>query len=170
MIIAEIEKNTKERIRVSLEEYKGHRFIDCRVYFEDAAGEWRPTKKGLALNEDCIDEVIDTLKQASDALEDLLSPRSTDRKPRPGTEKTSPGAGAGAPKADTRNISERVRTWVSSVNDSQFSVKDCRRGLSLTEAKQAHLVNVVFSKLCDEGVIERTGEGRGSYRRLASSS
>ena len=27
MQIAEIEKNTKERIRVSIEEYKGHKFI-----------------------------------------------------------------------------------------------------------------------------------------------
>jgi hypothetical protein len=69
MQIAEIEKNSKERIRVSVEEYKGHKFVDCRVYFQDEAGEWRPSKKGIALNADCIDEVIQTLQKASKTLE-----------------------------------------------------------------------------------------------------
>jgi hypothetical protein len=69
MQIAEIEKNAKERIRVSIEEYKGHKFVDCRVYFEDEGGEWRPTKKGIALNDKCIDPVIEALQKASKALE-----------------------------------------------------------------------------------------------------
>jgi hypothetical protein len=167
MLIAEVEKNTKEHIRISIEEFKGHKFIDCRVYYEDSLGKWRPTRKGISLNADIIDEVIETLRKGSAVLEDQLSPRSTDRKARPGAEKSSPGVEA--PKPDGRNISKRVRAWVFSVNGDQFSVKDCQRALSLTEAKEKHLVNVVFSKLCDEGVIERTGEGRGSYRRRAHS-
>jgi hypothetical protein len=69
MEIAEIEKNTKEKIRVSIEEYKGHRFVDCRVYFEDEAGEWRPSRKGIALSADIIDEVIEALQKASKKLE-----------------------------------------------------------------------------------------------------
>ena len=69
MQIAEIEKNAKEKIRVSIEEYKGHKFVDCRVYFQDEAGEWRPTKKGIALNDDTIDKVIEALQKASKKLE-----------------------------------------------------------------------------------------------------
>ncbi len=68
MIIAEIEKNQKEHIRVSIEAYRGTTFIDCRVYFEDEAGEWRPTKKGIALNGDCIGEVIEALQKAGKKL------------------------------------------------------------------------------------------------------
>ncbi len=150
MQIAEVQKNAKERIRISLTEYHGHQFIDCRVYYEDGEGKWRPTKKGIALNEDTIDEVIEALQKGSAALEDALSPRAEDRKPRPGAEKAPPDAEAEAqteaPKSDNRNISERVRAWVSSVNGSQssvngsqfsvngsqFSVKDCRRALLLT--------------------------------------
>lgn len=68
MIISEIEKNTKEKIRVSIEEFKGHMFVDCRVYFVDDTGTWRPTKKGIALNSECIEDVINALQQASGKL------------------------------------------------------------------------------------------------------
>jgi Transcriptional Coactivator p15 (PC4) len=71
--IAEIEKNVKERIRVSIEEYHGRTFVDCRVYFRDDQGEWRPTKKGIALNLDCINEVIEDLQRAGRKLEDALT-------------------------------------------------------------------------------------------------
>jgi hypothetical protein len=75
MLICDIEKNQKERIRVSIEEYKGHKFVDTRVYFQDEAGEWRPSKKGIALNADTIDEVVEALQKASKKLESLLAPK-----------------------------------------------------------------------------------------------
>ena len=68
MLICDIEKNMKERIRVSIEEYRGSMFIDCRVYWQDEQGEWRPSKKGIALNGDCIDQVIEALQKAKEAL------------------------------------------------------------------------------------------------------
>jgi len=64
MLITEIGKNRKERVRVSIEEYKGHKFIDCRVFFEDDQDEWRPFKKGIALNGESIHDVIEALKTA----------------------------------------------------------------------------------------------------------
>lgn len=68
MLIAEIEKNATEHIRVVITEYKGHKFIDCRVYYEDDKGEWRPTKKGIALNSETVEGVIEALQKASRAL------------------------------------------------------------------------------------------------------
>ena len=68
MLIAEIEKKKRERIRVSIEEYMGSTFIDCRVYFQDESGQWHPTKKGIALAEECIGEVIDALEKARSEL------------------------------------------------------------------------------------------------------
>ncbi len=68
MLIGEIQKNTTEKIRVSKESYKGHDFIDVRVYYEDDNGEWRPTKKGIAISPDKVDELINLLK-----VEDLTS-------------------------------------------------------------------------------------------------
>lgn len=64
MLIGEIQKNSTEKIRVTISEYKGHEFIDVRVYFEDDNGEWKPTKKGIAISPDKIDEVISLLKKA----------------------------------------------------------------------------------------------------------
>ena len=64
MIIAEIEKNAIERIQITINEYKGHKFVDCRVYYEDDQGEWKPTKKGIALTGETIDEVVSALKKA----------------------------------------------------------------------------------------------------------
>ena len=64
MMIAELEKNAGEVIRVSLAEFHNHRFVDCRVYYQDDQGEWRPTKKGIALNEGTIEGVIKALAEA----------------------------------------------------------------------------------------------------------
>ena len=69
MIISEIQKNMKEVVRISVEEYKGHKFVDCRVYWQDEAGDWKPSKKGIALNDECLDGVIEGLQKASKALE-----------------------------------------------------------------------------------------------------
>ena len=68
MLIAEIGKNTKERIRISIEQYRGSRFIDCRVYFECEDGEWRPTKKGIALNGESVGQGVDALDKAGTKL------------------------------------------------------------------------------------------------------
>ena len=42
----EIKKNSQEIIRIENKEYKGNKFLDCRVYFLDKeTQEYRPTKK-----------------------------------------------------------------------------------------------------------------------------
>ena len=43
--MVEIKKNSREIIRIGESEYEGHKFVDCRIYFDDN-GEWKPTKKG----------------------------------------------------------------------------------------------------------------------------
>ncbi len=67
-IIGEIERNSMERIRVSVETYKNHIFIDLRTYFEDDEGEWRPTKKGITIQPDKVDEVNDLIKKADEVV------------------------------------------------------------------------------------------------------
>ena len=67
-LIATIEKNADEEIRVSLREYKGHPFMDIRVYWKPPEGEPGPTKKGVTLNP----ELFPGLKKAMGALEAAL--------------------------------------------------------------------------------------------------
>ena len=66
MLIGEIQKNSTEKIKVTLSEYKGYEFIDVRVYYEDDSGEWRPTKKGIAIAPDKVKELMDLLTRAQE--------------------------------------------------------------------------------------------------------
>jgi hypothetical protein len=53
---------------VTVEKFKGRKFVDCRVYWLDGQDEWKPGKKGIALNKQTIDEVIEALQRARDEL------------------------------------------------------------------------------------------------------
>lgn len=67
-LIGEVEKNQSEKIRVSIEQFRNHTFVDLRVYWRDG-DTLRPSKKGIALNDECLDEVITMLQQAGKAME-----------------------------------------------------------------------------------------------------
>jgi hypothetical protein len=63
--IAIIPKNPMEDIRVSWEEYRGHRYLDIRVYTEiDGKADRMPTKKGVTLRPDLVPELIKALEGA----------------------------------------------------------------------------------------------------------
>ncbi|MGO9174672.1 MAG: transcriptional coactivator p15/PC4 family protein [Desulfobaccales bacterium] len=48
--VCEIQKNSRETIRFRLAEFKGHKFIDLRVYAKEDGKDPAPTKKGLAVS------------------------------------------------------------------------------------------------------------------------
>jgi hypothetical protein len=64
MMIGDLERNATEVVRVSAEEFKGRKYIDIRIYFKDNEGEWRPTKKGVTVQPDKVDELVGLLKKA----------------------------------------------------------------------------------------------------------
>jgi predicted DNA-binding protein (UPF0251 family) len=47
--VCEVPKNSKETIQLNLEEFKGHRLCDLRVYCEDDKGSLIPTRKGISI-------------------------------------------------------------------------------------------------------------------------
>ena len=50
-ILHQFPKNASEEVRVSITEYKGHKLIDLRIYYEpDDGGDRRPTKKGITID------------------------------------------------------------------------------------------------------------------------
>ena len=61
--IGRIEKNSREEIRVSLTEFKGHQLIDLRVYALDG-DDANPTKKGIAVKVDKLPELARLLTEA----------------------------------------------------------------------------------------------------------
>lgn len=55
----EIQKNTREIIRLEATEFKGYPLISLRIFWrEDPADEWRPSKKGLCLRHDLVPELV----------------------------------------------------------------------------------------------------------------
>ncbi len=66
MQIGEIQKG-KDKIIVTVKEFKGKQYIDLRTYFQNDDGEWIPTKKGISLTPDNLDEMIQFLQKAKKA-------------------------------------------------------------------------------------------------------
>lgn len=73
MIIGEIERNDTERLRIEASNYKGSDFISVRIYYLADNGEWRPTKKGITVKPEKVDELIGFLSEAKEKAGDVES-------------------------------------------------------------------------------------------------
>ena len=60
----EIRKNATETIRVAPTRYKDNDLLDVRVYYEDATGEKKPSRKGLCLRPETWQELLPMIKDA----------------------------------------------------------------------------------------------------------
>lgn len=69
MDVFEFDKNSVEKVRVSLTVYKGHELVDIRVYYKNDAGEFLPTRKGLSLSVDLFPELLAGIKKAREKIE-----------------------------------------------------------------------------------------------------
>lgn len=62
-IIATIPKGSTEQLQISINEFKGKRYLDLRTFYTtDEGSTWLPTKKGVT----CSPENLQTLKDAID--------------------------------------------------------------------------------------------------------
>ncbi len=68
-VIATVEKNASEELRVALGEYRGHNLVNVRIWasYDSAGSEKRPTKKGFALRIERLPELIAGLEKAEAA-------------------------------------------------------------------------------------------------------
>ncbi len=67
-LVATIEKNPDEEIRISLREYKGHLFVDIRIYWKPPEGEPGPTRKGVTFNPEFYPEFRKAIRALEEAL------------------------------------------------------------------------------------------------------
>ena len=65
--IGELEKNSSTKVVFSITEYKGSMYVDMREFVESATYQG-PTKKGIRLHSDKLDEFIDNLRKVRAAL------------------------------------------------------------------------------------------------------
>ncbi|HOW53419.1 MAG TPA: transcriptional coactivator p15/PC4 family protein [Syntrophorhabdaceae bacterium] len=68
MKIGEIQKTGTDRIIVTVKEFKGKTYVDVRNFFENDEGEMVPTKKGISLTPENLDELIRLLGEAKKSL------------------------------------------------------------------------------------------------------
>ncbi|MGA1876023.1 MAG: transcriptional coactivator p15/PC4 family protein [bacterium] len=64
------QKNATEQVWVSMSEYKGKDYIDLRVYFQDGDGEYKPTKKGLAISPHLLPELEAAIMKLKEMIKD----------------------------------------------------------------------------------------------------
>jgi len=67
-LIAAIDKGPGSRIHVRISRLGERDYLDIRNFYQTDDGEWRPTRKGIAIPVDMTDEVLSALQQAQEAL------------------------------------------------------------------------------------------------------
>jgi len=64
-LLASIERNATEELQIAINEYKGKQYVDLRIFYTNDEGDtWNPTKKGVTVAPDKIDDVIEALTKA----------------------------------------------------------------------------------------------------------
>ena len=63
-------KNGRESIEMSESEYKGFALIDIRTFYVDASGELAPTRKGVTIRAEKLQDFLNTLTAFAQAVED----------------------------------------------------------------------------------------------------
>jgi hypothetical protein len=65
-ILAMLDKNRREKLRIALDNYQGVDLIDIRVAVQitETSGVWSPTKKGVSFQPHMLPDVIEALQRA----------------------------------------------------------------------------------------------------------
>lgn len=69
--IGEFRKNAVEKLQASIDDFKGKKVFDLRVYYETLEGEWKPTKKGITISINKINDIVDLINQSTKIIKQL---------------------------------------------------------------------------------------------------
>lgn len=64
VLIAKVEKNSTEEVRVQLRKWKDRWNVDIRVYFPEKDGRMAPSKSGIALSVEKLPELAEGINEA----------------------------------------------------------------------------------------------------------
>jgi len=71
-LLASISRSATEEIHVQINEYKGKKYLDMRVYYTTDDGlNWSPTKKGVTFPPEKLEEVKKAIEEAQKEFEEL---------------------------------------------------------------------------------------------------
>ena len=74
-LLGRIPKSTVSEIRISLDEYRGFKYLSIREFYDDS-GQWKPTRKGCTIPLDSIPAFLEAVEALKSAVE--YDPEVTD--------------------------------------------------------------------------------------------
>lgn len=69
-VVHTFNRNDKEFVQISISEWRGSKYVDIRIFFEDERGGIVPTKKGITIKSALVAELIDGLTKCLEESED----------------------------------------------------------------------------------------------------
>ena len=67
-IVAKFEKNSREEVWVSVDNFRGRKIINIRVYYRSEKGDWMPGKQGLAVSVDRYRDLAEAILNLGEKL------------------------------------------------------------------------------------------------------
>ena len=67
-VVAKFEKNSREEVWVSLDDFRGRKIINIRVFYRSESGEWMPGKQGLAVGVDRYRDLAEAVLKLGEKL------------------------------------------------------------------------------------------------------
>ena len=64
-VLATVPRSATEEVQISINEYRGKKYLDLRVYYTTDDGlNWSPTKKGVTFSPDRLGDLKDAVEKA----------------------------------------------------------------------------------------------------------
>ncbi len=64
-LLASIPRSSTEQLQIAINEYKGKKYLDLRIFYTtDDGASWNPTKKGVTVSPDNLELLKETIDQA----------------------------------------------------------------------------------------------------------
>jgi len=87
VLVRAIDKGLGNRIHVRLSRFRERDYLDIRNFYETDDGEWKPTRKGIAVPVELYDELIGAIEAAKKEIAKRASAKpSTEASAEAGTE------------------------------------------------------------------------------------
>jgi hypothetical protein len=68
VLVRAIDKGLGNRIHVRLSRFRDRDYLDIRNFYETEDGEWKPTRKGIAVPVELYDELIGAIEAAKEEI------------------------------------------------------------------------------------------------------
>ena len=71
-VLVNISRSATEELRVQINEYKGKKYLDLRIFYTtDNGASWNPTKKGVTVSPESLEEFKTAVELAQKEFEEV---------------------------------------------------------------------------------------------------